>query len=316
MVRLVVLLVFACQVVVAQDQPAAVDPADSNDLFAPLNSKQSSPEQPPEKNAKKTDWKPKLSITLITSPQGQNVVQTIVRTVPTYSTAYKEIKTMRGDETFTVRVPMQKLESREVSEQVMVPGTAIVLCDALDMAVEATESGPQYSFSSKGPMILQYRSSAIRAETGTYSNGELKLTKATVTQAGLTMESESLVVKMTVYGLSTAPQSPTPDRDLYRPSEPFDPDAFGRSRGNDDWAPHPDRQMTPVPDRNFQPPNDRRLDSDPQPLGVDAADPVPQPRPRDREENVRQPPASFDDFAPQQPTPQEVLPAPRKGTQS
>lgn len=308
MVRLVILLTFACQVVVAQDQPAAAVPSSSNDLFAEPDSKVTMREESPEDSARKADWKPKLGITLMTSPGGQSVVQTIVRTVPIYSTAYKEIKTKQGDETLTVRIPVQKLESREISEQVTVPGTAVVQCDGLDMAVDVAESGPRYSFSSNGPMILQYRSSVIRAESGTYSNGELKLTKASLAQAGLTMESETLVVKMTVYGITTSPQlPPSLDRGLYEPGEPYDPGALGRDTDTTDWSPQLDGPRRPVPDRGFERQDQRLYERSAEPLNSDSVDSVPQTRLRDSKAPRAQP-ETFDDFVPQEPSGREDSP--------
>lgn len=265
MVRFIVLLAFACQIAGAQDPFPSIDrgsnPVPAEDFV----------ESQPTADTEKEVWTPKLAITLMTTPEGKNSVRSVVRSIPIYSTAYQEVERVVDNKRVRQRVPVQKQGSREVTEHVMVSGTAQVLCDRLDMTVETTEDGPRYSFLSDGPLILQYQSHVIKAESATYSRGELKLTKATVAQGGLSMESDSLTLKLKVYGITTSPQDikpnagimPTPDPSFapaYPPglerSEFRDSNEFGRR--DDSFAP-PDSMSDPRRAAR-RPPQPDRLD--------------------------------------------------------
>lgn len=210
MVRSIALLLFCCQVAIAQDSPitGAFNPEqfDENPPAAELTDSVVSEKQAPPV-VKSEDWNPKLVITLTTSPAGVRMTRRIVRRVPTFSTAFEESEVTRDEETIKVRVPVQTLTWREVPESISVPGSFQVLCDELSLVMDATESGPRYSFKCDGRLILHTQGSLIQAESASYSDGKLKLINAKVQQVGMAMEAETLTIAMTVFGVSTATSS-------------------------------------------------------------------------------------------------------------
>lgn len=263
MVRSIALLaLFTCQVATAQDglfedplnaealtdTPPMTDPG----VLVPAAKKETTPA------ARSEDWKPKLAITLTTSPEGVGATRQVVRRVPVYSTAYEEADVVRGDKTVKVKVPVQKLTWREVTESISVPGSAQVLCDELTLTMEASDSGPRYSFKSNGPLILQTQGTRIQADSGSYLDGKLKLINAKVQQGGMTMESDTLTIAMMVYGVSTVTNHPSPN--AYAPMVPI-PDAnFDRDRAldsrqpidrstYDDWNPQESQPADSAPSR-------------------------------------------------------------------
>ncbi|MEP3482123.1 MAG: hypothetical protein ABJZ55_22960 [Fuerstiella sp.] len=206
MLRSIALLLLLCQVATAQDELGG------QNLFEPTPAQRLDHDEPAAFEAppaqpviKKEDWKPKLAITLTTSPNGHSMTQHRVRRVPVLETAYEVAEMHRDGKEVKVNVPIQKRSWREVTETISVAGSNQLLCDDFKLGMEATDTGTNYSFESTGRLILQRQGSSIEAESGSYSNGKLRLLNAKVQLAGMSMEADTLVISMRVFGVSTVP---------------------------------------------------------------------------------------------------------------
>lgn len=269
MLRSIALLLIICQVASAQDtRPTdkfVENPLEAAPLRPEANPSATAENKASRDVAKVKDWQPKLAITLTTSPEGTSVARQVTRRVPMYVTEYEDRKNLRDERQPNVRVAVQKLTWREMTLSVVVPGSAQILCDEMNLTMKSSASGPAYSFECNGRLILQTSGSSISAESGSYSDGKLKLTNAKVQQSSMAMEAESLTLAMSVFGVSTltapvrdedrdlrfTPGQPEPDR-LFQPNDVNDardksvpaPRTPNFDR-RDDWNPESERRSSP-----------------------------------------------------------------------
>lgn len=263
MVRSITLLLFLCQIATAQEN-AITDPfSDPGVVKTPEDvSSDSKAAQQPQRDTEeeKKDWQPKLAITLTTSPEGVNVMREVTRRVPKYITEYEDKEILRNERTVKVKVAVQKLTWQEVKQRVSLPGSAQILCDEMNLKMEASATHPSFSFECNGRLILQTTGSSISAESGSYAGGKLKLVNAKVQQASMTMEAESLIIDMTVFGVSTV-TAPAPNQDTPFIRNRPEPDRLFDQNDVDDFqdngVPHP-KQLDLAPSDDWNPGNQRR----------------------------------------------------------
>lgn len=137
--------------------------------------------------------------------QGNFVAKSV--NVPYYKINYVDRVVVLDDErderTDTVRVAVRKLAHHTVENQVYAPGVSMLLCDEISLTAVKSEAS-NYEFECPGRLLLRVGRLVLDAESGSYKNGELKLTGVTIIQGGTTATADNLTLPLPVWGLTTA----------------------------------------------------------------------------------------------------------------
>ena len=214
-------------------------------------------------------WRPKLTIRLNLTPDGQSQVTERAQSV--------SVPVYRRDEAGVAQLSY-------VTEQRVVrtvnPGQAVMACDDINIAVSPDENGElSYDVSCAGRTRLIVSCMTVDCESIVMKNGMAVCSNAKIANNGVVATAESLSLQLNVHGVVTskfgqplaslsAPISPTiqpiPGEDSRYHGDDFDDRAFDRDAG--DWAPSDDSRPADFGRSDF---DDNRFVPQPDNSGLD-----------------------------------------------
>lgn len=190
------------------------------------------------------EWKPQYRVVLKLTKSGQSTVSRESYSVPRTITAHRAVTREGRNGSITQVVAEENTVMEQMQREVVSPGTAVLVCDSISVAMNSLEDGhgEGFAFETKGPTRLMLGSYMLDCEALTFADGVLKLKSAQSAHGVFKMQASEMNFKLNIFGVDSSRfdqsvESLVPEQDsitnppgtLYDPGDTYD-------GGDADWS--------------------------------------------------------------------------------
>lgn len=212
--------------------------------------------QPPKANSdtelKPDDWKPQYRVVLKLTKSGHSTVSRETYSVPRIITEHKAVTREGKNGTITQVVAEENTVIEQRQRQVVSPGTAVLVCDAISVAMDSREEGKGegFVFETKGRTRLLLGKYSLDCDALTFADGVLSLKATQSAQGVFKMQASEMKFELNIFGVDSSRfdqsvESLVPEQDsntnppgvLYESAGAFDGEDRFDNGANDGFSP-------------------------------------------------------------------------------